>query len=395
MEFTESRLVAVVGGGIAGAAVAQELVLAGHAVHVFDKARGPGGRLATRRVEWLDQNGRACTTRFDHGAVGITARSASFQSFVDQAVQAGWLAEWAPLLAAGSLAIEDGDRFYLPTPDSPSLCRHLLAGAAATWSFAVDRLHRGPLGWQLQAAGERHSQWFDAVVLAMPPAQAAALLCPHRRDWARHASLAAMQPSWTLMGVADDPQPALGWDLTRPPTGPLAWLLRQDARPGRAQLPGQAHWVAHARAGWSRRHLEQPAEWIMQQLQGAVADWLGHPTHWQHCVVHRWRYALPQAARPVAAGLSWWDAGQGLGVCGDFLGGTGVEGAWLSARSLATALLLGGSSAGVGAASTIDIADPALDATPAAIPATNLATHRVSPKVAPEAAPEAFYPLVV
>lgn len=121
----------------------------------------------------------------------------------------------------------------------------------------------------------------------------------------------------------------------------------------------------------------------MLQLQAALADWLGCPTHWHHCVVHRWRYALPQAARPVAAELSWWDAGQGLGVCGDFLGGTGVEGAWLSARSLATALLQGGSSVGVGAASTFDIADPMLDATPAAHHAT------------PEAAPHAFRHLVV
>jgi hypothetical protein len=55
--------------------------------------------------------------------------------------------------------------------------------------------------------------------------------------------------------------------------------------------------------------------------------------------VHRWRYALPQAHATAPAALSWWDAGQGLGVCGDFLGGCGVEGAWLSARSLSAALL--------------------------------------------------------
>ena len=222
MSFKSSRSVAVVGAGIAGAAVAHALLLAGHAVHMVDKSRGPGGRLATRHVEWIDQHGQACTTQFDHGAVGITARSAAFQRFIDQALHAGWLAEWAPALAAGSLALENGDRPCLPTPDLPSLCRHLLAGTAATWSFSVDSLHRGPLGWQLQAAGERHSQRFDAVVLAMPPAQAAPLLFPHRHDWARHASLAPMQPCWTLMGVADDPQPALGWDLARPPTG--LWL---------------------------------------------------------------------------------------------------------------------------------------------------------------------------
>ena len=161
----------------------------------------------------------------------------------------------------------------------PALCHHLLEGSATNWSFAVDSLHRSTLGWQLQAIGARPSAAFDAVVLALPPAQAAPLLYQHRSDWARHATVAPMQPCWTLMGVArapaENPECSLGWDLARPPTGPLDWVLRNDARPGRERVPGQAHWVAHARAGWSRRHLEQPPEWVRQQLQAAMAETLG------------------------------------------------------------------------------------------------------------------------
>jgi renalase len=340
MLIGNAQRVAVVGAGIAGAACARALMLAGHSVHVFDKSRGPGGRLATRRFEWVDRNGLACATRLDHGAVGVTARSALFQTCVDQATSAGYLAEWAPELAAGSLRSQDDDRLYVPVPDMPALCRRLLDGVAATWSFAVDSLQIGPLGWQVQAGGEHHHAHFDAVVLALPPAQAAPLLGPHRRDWARHASVAQMQPCWTLLGVADAP-PALGWGLARPPTGPLACVLRNDSRPGREHVPGQAHWVAHARAGWSRQHLEQPAAWVQQQLQAALAECLGQPVRWHHSVVHRWRYAQPhpQSQRATPAEPYWWDAALGLGACGDFLGGSGIEGAWLSAQSLSAALL--------------------------------------------------------
>lgn len=327
---------------MAGAACAHALTLAGHSVHLFDKSRGPGGRLATRRVEWVDRQGQACTTRFDHGAVGITARSEAFQDFVDRAAVAGGLLEWTPKRAADSLPPGDGRRLYVPAPDMPALCRRLLVGTAATWSFAVDSLRRGPLGWQVRAGAEHCNEPFDAVVLALPPAQAAPLLSPYRLDWARHASVVPMQPCWTLMGVAqtsDDSELALGWELSRPPAGTLAWVLRSDARPGRARVPGQAHWVAHARAAWSRRHLERPAAWVQQQMQAALAECLGRPVDWHHCTVHRWRYALPLAQRVVAAESHWWDAAQRLGVCGDFLGGSGVEGAWLSARSLSAALL--------------------------------------------------------
>jgi renalase len=353
--------VAVVGAGIAGATVAHTLALAGHQVHVFDKARGPGGRLATRRVEWVDRQGYAATTRLDHGALGFTASNAAFQTFAALALKAGWLTEWKPRLSPGSLPLDGGATWYVPVPEMPALCRHLLYGVPVSLSFAVDGLHRGPLGWQLQSGGVRHAGSFDAVVVALPPAQAAPLLNPHRLDWARHASTALMQPCWTLMGITDDPQPESGWDLARPPSGPLAWVLRNDTRPGRADVRGQRHWVAHARASWSRRHLEQPAAWVQQQMQAALAQCLGRCVDWQHCTVHRWRYALPQAHATAQAATCWWDATHGLGVCGDFLGGCGVEGAWLSAQALCAALLQ----------SSFDGADtPATQAHAQAAPAT-------------------------
>ena len=309
----------MIGAGVAGASCAQALALAGLSVHLFDKSHGPGGRLATRRVEWVDRQGQPRITRLDHGAVAVTARSQDFRAFVDRALQAGWLAEWAPEPAAGSLPAEDGDRLYLPVPDLPALCSHMSRGIDASWSFAIDGLHRDGPGWRLQSGGERHHSRFDAVVLALPPAQAAPLVAPHRSDWARHASVVPMQPCWTLMGIADAGDPAPAWDLARPSTGPLDWVLRNEARPGRDVVPGHACWVVHARAGWSRRHLEQPAVWVQQQLQAALAEFLGRPVDWLHCVVHRWRYAAVRwcavSRRPTSC---WWDASLGLGVCGDY-----------------------------------------------------------------------------
>ena len=262
--------IAATGAGIAGANCTGALTLARHTVHVFDKSRGPGGRLATCRVEWVDRRGQACTTRLAHGAIGITACSETFQTVFDQALHAGWLAKWAPMLVAGSLLPEDSGWLYRPAPDMPSLCRRLLDSAYATWSFAVDSPHKGPLGWQAETGGGRHRLQFDAVVLTLPPGQAAPFLSSHGRYWDRHASVVPMQSCWTLMGIADASKPALGWELAEPSTGPLAWVLRNNACPGRARVLGQAYWVAHARAAWSRRHFEQPAAWVQQQMQAAL-----------------------------------------------------------------------------------------------------------------------------
>lgn len=67
------RSALVVGAGLAGLVAAQRLAAAGIRVTVFDKGRGPGGRMATRR------EGDAC---WDHGAQFFTARDPRFAEMV-------------------------------------------------------------------------------------------------------------------------------------------------------------------------------------------------------------------------------------------------------------------------------------------------------------------------
>jgi len=346
---TPPKKIAVIGAGLAGATCAQALAAAGISVHLVDKARGPGGRLATRRLEWTDAQGQARSARVDHGAPGFTAQDPTFQAFLQQGPAAAAVQPWAATLAAGSRPLRaEAGPLQLPVPDMPALCRALLHAGTATgaittsWSFAADTLTRQPEGWQVAAQGTVLPGHFDAVLLALPPAQAAPLLAAHKPDWAQRASIALMQPCWTLMGVAGPPSQERAWSVARPDQGPLAWVLRNEAKPGREAAAGLAHWVVHARASWSRQHLEHPADEVKALLQAALAGWLGEAVPWQHAVVHRWRYALPASTGHGPVRHAWWSAASGLGVCGDFLGGTGVEGAWLSAQALLAQLGLPG-----------------------------------------------------
>ena len=79
--------IAVIGAGIAGLACARELARADAKVTVFERSRGLGGRLGTRRQGNL---------AFDHGAQFITARSRSFVKYAEVAGRAGVLGRWSP-----------------------------------------------------------------------------------------------------------------------------------------------------------------------------------------------------------------------------------------------------------------------------------------------------------
>lgn len=335
---TEAPRVAVIGAGIAGSSCAHALAQAGCAVHVVDKARGSGGRLATRHMQWTDAQGHQRSAALDHGAPGFAARGAPFRAWVAAAVQAGVLSPWRPVLAAESHPLDDAEPLHAGMPDMPAACRWLLQYLPFTPNATVERLRKMPAGWLLEGSGPLPTQPFDAVLLALPPAQVAPLLAEYRRDWAQRAAMALMQPCWTLMGVTDAPATPLAWDAARPQQGPLAWVLRHANRPGRQAPAGEAHWVLHARAGWSRQQLEQPPSQVQAALQAALQALLQQPLAWRHAVVHRWRYAMPMATGGEADASCWWDPAIGLGACGDFLGGGGVEAAWASSRALVQAM---------------------------------------------------------
>ena len=325
--------IAVVGTGIAGMACAASLHRDGHALTLFDKSRGVGGRMATRRAAWPGTDGTEQAAAFDHGAQHITATQPRFRAALLRAQAAGCVQAWAPLVHADW---PRGGRQpgFVATPGMPALSRYLGTGIQQRLGQAVLALQRGPEGWQLQLADGSSDGPFGQVLLAMPPTQAAALLCTHHRLWAKVLAAVPMQPCWTLMAVTDDVD--WPWDMALPERGPLARVLRNDRVPGRQAPPGTATWVTQATPGWSAAHLEDDAQDVQALLLAALALQLpgGRLAGLRHAAVHRWRYAQPAAAAPDQRDC-WWDAERGLGVCGDFLAGGGVEAAWHSGDELA------------------------------------------------------------
>ena len=69
--------IGIVGAGMAGLSCADALSRRDHEVTLFDKARGPGGRMSTRRLAC-----EAGTMSFDHGAQYFTVRDREFSKLV-------------------------------------------------------------------------------------------------------------------------------------------------------------------------------------------------------------------------------------------------------------------------------------------------------------------------
>ena len=94
--------------------------------------------------------------------------------------------------------------------------------------------------------------------------------------------------------------------------------------------------MIQAGPGWSAEHLEQTPEAVVPPLLQAFAERTGAALPGVYsATAHRWRYA--KSGNDGSGTL--WDAGLGLGVCGDWLLGPRVECAWMSGTGLAAGML--------------------------------------------------------
>jgi renalase len=316
---------AVIGAGVAGLACAHELVRADAKVTVFERSRGLGGRLATRRVGQL---------AFDHGAQFVTARSRPFGRYAETALRAGVLDAWRPRIMEDERAwpepIED---WWIGQPGMSALVRPLARNLDVQGGIAVHELIPGLRGWELHTDSGRLNTIFRAVAIAVPAPQAYSLLGGHGRSFS-HLVDVRMAPCWTGM-FAFDPPLDLGAEARRWTQGPIVWAACNSSKTERPTSP--QCWVVHASSQWSRDHLEVAATDASQLLfaafSAAVGRALPRPVHQD---AHRWRHALVE--QPL--GLSCLvDEEMSAGACGDWCIAPRVEAAYESGRSLAHSLL--------------------------------------------------------
>ena len=320
--------IAIIGTGIAGLSAAHALHKAGHAVHLFDKSRGSGGRMSSTRSE---------AGALDLGAQYFTARDRRFVDEVQHWQAKGWASEWEPHLynhKNGQLTPSPDEQIrWVGSPRMSAITRGLLEHLTVTFTCRITDLIRGEKHWHLQDADGKDHGPFSHVIVATPAPQATALLASAPK-LASAAAGVKMDPTWAV-ALAFETALDTKMDGCFVQDSPLDWLARNSSKPLRDSQPDT--WVLHSTSAWSRQNLDLSKEAVIEQLHGAFAE-LMHvaipaPIFTQ---AHRWLYARPAAAHEWGA-LA--DADLGLYACGDWCLSGRVEGAWLSGQEAARRLL--------------------------------------------------------
>lgn len=320
--MTHNTDIAIIGAGIAGLTAALRAREAGFTPMIFEKSRGPGGRLASKRT----QDGASV----DMGAQFFTVRNPRFKALL-----ADYAGEEALQLWDATLWHENTqgvvDRFhqaqrYVGTPRMTAVTRALSANLAINAGTRITAVTPGPDGWTLTTDQDPQGP-FSRVIITAPPEQARALLAE-----SLVASLALedfrMLPCWTL-ALRFDEALTPGFDGMQLAHECLGWVARNTSKPQR----GVAEWwVLHANSAWSATHQDSGSGEVAAAMTTAFRQRFDIRQAASDYLVHRWLYARP-AGGPTPGFLS--TAEGGIGLCGDWLAGGRVEGAFESADALA------------------------------------------------------------
>ncbi|MCD8522173.1 MAG: FAD-dependent oxidoreductase [Saccharospirillaceae bacterium] len=330
--------IAIIGAGMAGLSALQHLADQGHEVTVFDKSRGSGGRMASKRVD---------NASWDMGAQFIRAHSAAFTAQLQQWQRYGWIGEWNitpwTASASGLNPSPDNVQRYVGMPRMTGLSRSLLEPAAAFIASTriVSASHEASSGqWLLNSDNGNTFGPFDGLLINTPPQQAIPLLTANPK-LAAQCEQVDMLPCWTLLLTLPEA-------ISRAPDavfvkqGAISWIARNSSKPGRddqenGQENGKETWVIQADHHWSSQCIDAPHEQVQQALLSAFFATLQQPPQQPDTLwLHRWLYAIPANSLTLGA-LS--DIGQHLVVCGDWCHSPSLEGAWLSGQQAARTLL--------------------------------------------------------
>ncbi len=347
----EDRVI-VVGAGIAGLSAARALAAEGRDVVVIERARGVGGRCATRRIEG-DQP-------VDFGLAFLYGREPEFLAALAE-VPGARLPGWPSAIHGSGRscqpeAFAEGEQRVAFVDGVAAFPRHLARGLDVRLSTRLIRLEikGSTIALEIEGAAPLAAR---TVVLALAVEQSRSLVAslPARSSGLDTVSaLLAMipsQPCLTVIAVYPKSAPAPDFHLSYPEDSAVLQIIAHDS--SKRVDPAFTVMVYQAHPRWSREHLDPPgaqlttassdawARALLAEAARLLGPWAAAPSSFQ---AHRWSHARldgPGVHAPILLNLPGTPApGPRLGFAGElFSPGGGASAAWMSGVRLARMIL--------------------------------------------------------
>ncbi|GAA0297005.1 FAD-dependent oxidoreductase [Psychrosphaera haliotis] len=330
--------VAIVGAGLTGAVIADELSSKGYDITVIEKSRGRGGRMNTKRLSWGN-----C----DMGAQYFTARDSRFVSAVEKWEMKGLVSPWTlepQLLREKTLATSpDAELRYVATPEMNSIAKQLLNDKKVELNTKINHITFDDGKWLLWRDNMELVGVFDWLISTIPAEQARELF-NDLPDISKQIPSDVHDPCWAVtLATKGSVNPVLQGVFSKEK---VSWLAKQSHKPAREITENQKSqqiediWNIHFSAEYTKQNIGENANVIKQEALNwlnelIVNNNLGEPVTLIDSYVHYWRYARPTESylekyKADDSNVIFNDKEQ-FAIIGEWAKGGRVEGAYLSA----------------------------------------------------------------
>lgn len=322
------KKIAIIGAGLTGITIAQKLS-SKFSVTIFEKSRGIGGRIATKRANGFE---------FDHGAQFFTTREPSFKKYIEPMLADDiikiWDARFAEFDASNIINTRTwGEDFphYVGNFRMNNICKYLSKDLDIKLNTKIKSIIADN-NWRIFDENNTDLGIYDWVILTAPAEQTAELL-PKSCKFAQAIQAIKMSACYSLMlGFTDKLN--LNFDAAIIKNADISWISANNSKPGR---PPQPTLIINSTNEWANQNINAEQDWIVTHLLNEVKKVTGQNLNYASCkILQRWRFAnidhqtnqngFIDLDKKIAAGGDWCIQGR-------------VESAFLIGKTIAEQIL--------------------------------------------------------
>tara|TARA_B100000886_G_scaffold270671_1_gene194637 strand:+ start:599 stop:1561 length:963 start_codon:yes stop_codon:yes gene_type:complete len=311
----------VLGSGVSGSTIAN-ILSKKYSVHVFDKARGPGGRSSNKRFK--------NNLSFDHGVQYISPKSKIFTKFIKKLYKKKILKSWDDNHIDFTFKKRSKTKKYIGQTANNDLVKHNLKRVKQSLSSPIVKINFKKFFWEITLKDQSKHK-FKSLILTCPFPQLKKLAKDYLDKKITNLKI-QMEPNITVM-VAFKNQKNIPISSINFNDDILAWAANENSK---KRFKSNINlWTLQATLKWSKKTINKYKidKSIMSKLIARFIKLTGFKKN--NIIfkrIHGWKYSYNYKKTPF---LSVWNTKYNLGCCGDWFNGPKVEDAWLSANDLA------------------------------------------------------------
>ena len=321
--------IAVIGAGLSGITIAS-IIKEKFKVEVFEKSRGVGGRMSTRKeLPFI----------FDHGAQFFKIESNDFKNFVAELIAQQIISPWKLKLAyfeGDNLKkikmIQKKHKFYVGVPSMDSIVKYMSKDLCVNLNTKIERIIKQGDKWYIYDQNKKRHGHYDWIIISLPAEQSLELIA---KTICFHSLIKKIKMVGCIsLMVGLNKSLNLDYDAALIKNKDIAWLALNNSKPHRKKntclLINSSYEYAKKNSNSSKIKVQKH---LLNETRNLINSNLSDA---ELLKVHQWKYV---EAKNHPAEDYFIDRDQKIGVCGDWFINSRVEGAFLSAKKLSNEIL--------------------------------------------------------